>query len=161
MERSEQKKARRRINFFDIVIVLVLLLVVAAAYLLTHRNDSPAAVVVTRTYQVELPELEEGIEQYVSVGDPVTDNIKNYSAGTVKNVEVKPYETDVLDEENGVLRRSPVEGMVTLVLTIEADTVETDKSVDTTGGYTLRTGAGASLTAGSMSAAGYILSVSR
>lgn len=157
----EEQKKRRRINFFDIVIVLVLLLAVAAAYLLTHRNDSPAAVVVPRTYQVELPELEEGIEQYVSVGDPVTDNIKNYGAGTVKSIEVRPCVTDVLDEETGVLRRSPVEGQITLVLTIEADTVETDKSIETTGGYTLRTGAGASLTAGSMSAAGYILAVSR
>lgn len=158
----EQKKARRRPNFFDILIVILLLLVVLAAYWLSHRSAAPTAVVTTRTYTVELAQLKSGMEAYVAVGDPVTDNVKNYDVGTVTAVEVRPYTTNKsLDEEAGTYRQAPVEGWVNVVLTIEVDTTETDASVDTVSGYTLRTGAVGSFTAGSLSSGGVILDVSR
>ena len=157
----EQTKRRRRPNFFDLLIILVILAAVMVAYFLSHRTASPSTAVVRRTYTVEMPRLAPGIEDYVSVGDPVTDNVKNYAVGTVQDVEVRPCITEVLDEESGTLRQAEVEGYVTLVLIIEADTVETDKTIDTVSGYTLRTGGSVSFTAGSMSASGNILSVSR
>lgn len=158
----EQKKARRRPNFFDILIVVLLLLVVLAAYWLSHRSAAPTAVVVPRTYTVELIQLKAGMEDYVAVGDPVTDNVKNYDVGTVKAVEVRPYTTDEsLDEEAGTYHQTPVEGWVNVLLTIEVDTVETENSVDTLSGYTLRTGVTGSFTAGTLSSRGVILDVSR
>ncbi len=158
----EQKKARKRPNFFDLLIVILLLLVVAAAYWLSHRSAAPTAVVIPRTYMVELIRLQEGMEEYVAVGDPVTDNVKNYDVGTVKAVEVLPYTTgESLDEEAGMYRQAPVEGWVNVLLTVEVDTVETDSTVDTLSGYTLRTGATGSFTAGTLSSRGVILDVSR
>lgn len=157
----EQKKPRRRPNFFDLLIVLLLLAVVVVAYLLSHDSASTAKDVISRTYTVELPRLEAGMENYVSVGDAVTDNVKNYAVGTVTNVEVRPTTSTVLDEENNLFRQAPVEGQVTVVLTIAVDTVETDASVDTLSGYTLRTGATVSFTAGRLYASGNILEVSR
>ncbi len=159
---QEQKKARRRPNFFDILIIVLLLLVVAVAYFLSHDSASPAKTVISRTYTVQLTDLEEGMEQYVSVGDPVTDNVKNYDVGTVTAVEVEPYTSNkALDEEAGVYRQAPVEGRVNVLLTIEVDTIETESNVDTLSGYTLRTGMVVSLTAGQLSSRGNILEVSR
>ena len=156
----EPKKTRRRPNFFDILFVLLIVAVAAAAYLLSH-NGSSQANTVRRAYVVEMNGLQEGMEDYVAPGDAVTDNVKNYDIGTVTKVEVIPYTIPVLDEEAGVLRQVPVEGQISLHLTIEADTVETDNSINTVSGYTLRTGVAVSCTAGQLSSAGHILSVQR
>lgn len=157
----EQKKTRRHPNFFDILIIVLLLAVVAVAYFLSHDASSPTAVVISRTYTVELTQLEAGMEQYVSVGDPVTDNVKNYDVGTVTAVEVRPCTSRILDEEQGMYRQAPVEGQVNVVLTVQVDTVESDSAVDTLSGYHLRTGQVVSLTAGQLSSQGNILTVSR
>lgn len=157
----EQKKPRKRLNFFDLLIVLLLLAVVAVAYLLSHDSTPTAKNIIPRTYTVELPRLELGMKDYVSVGDTVTDNIKNYAIGTVTDIELQPSTNTVLDEEHEIFRQAVLNDRVTLVLTIEVDTVETDSAVDTLSGYTLRTGTSVSLTAGQLYAAGTVLSVSR
>lgn len=156
----EQKAKRIRPNFFDIVFIVLILLAAALAYFLSHR-DAAVQEVTRRTYQLELTHLEESMQDRVAVGDTVVDNIKNYGMGTVTAIEVYPYTDRANDEENGIIRQTPVDGYVTLLLTVEADTVEGEKEIATTDGYVLRTGTSVSCTAGALAATGYVLTVER
>lgn len=157
---EENKITRRRPNLFDGLFILLLAAVAVVAFLLSHGgfggNDT-----VRRTYRVELRELDAEMVDYVAVGDQVTDNIKNYAMGTVTAIEVVPATKAVLDEEAGIVRQAPIEGKIMLHLTVEVDTVEDADSVDAVSGYTLRTGASVSCSAGQLSGSGYILSLER
>ncbi len=156
----EQKK-RRRINFFDLLFVVIILAVAVAAYFLSHGSDTQGGKTVTRSYTLELTNLQENMAEYVAVGDTVTDNVRNYDLGTVTEVQVQPCETTVVDEEAGVVRQATLDGYITLVLTITVDTVETDSQITTDSGYTLRTGTAVSCSVGSLTASGYILTIER
>lgn len=155
------KKTRKRPNFFDILIILLVLLVAVAAYFLSHRDGTQGKEVITRSYTIELMDLDARMADTVAVGDQVTDNIKNYEIGTVTAVEAYPYEVGVVDEAAGVTRQVVMPGRIVLLLTVECDTVETEKEVNTVSGYTLRTGTSVSVSAGELTAGGYILSMER
>ena len=156
----EETKKRRRPNLFDILIIVLVLAAVAVAYILSHDGFSQKTV-TTRSYLLELADLPQGMEDSVHVGDTVTDNIKNYEIGTVTGIELIPSTNQVLDEDGGVFRPAPVDGLVTLLLTIEVPTVETEQSIDTVSGYTLRVGAQTSCSVGALRAAGYIVALDR
>lgn len=153
-------KTRKHPNFFDILIVLLLILVAGAAWVISHRDNTQGEAVLRR-YTIELTDLEETMADSVQVGDKVTDNIKNYDIGTVAGVEVLPYTQGVVDEENAVIRQQPMPGSIRLLVTVECLTVEGEKEIATTSGYTLRTGTSVSISAGELTSGGYILTVER
>lgn len=153
-------KTRKHPNFFDILIILLLVLIAVAAYFVSHRDNTTQEVGM-RSCTIELTDLEESMADSVAVGDQVTDNIKNYEIGTVTAVEVQPYTQGVVDEENAVLRQQATPGRIKLLVTVECPTVESEKEVATTGGYTLRTGTAVSVSAGKLTGAGYIVYVER
>ena len=155
------KQTKKHPNFFDILIILLVLLVAVAAYLLSHRNGAQSKEVVTRSCTIELMDLDERMADAVAVGDTVMDNIKNYEIGTVTAVETCPYEAGAVDEASGVTRQVAVPGRIVLLLTVECDTVETEKEIATVSGYTLRTGISVSCSVGELTAGGYILSLER
>lgn len=157
----EQKKQRRHPNFFDIIFVVVILAVAVAAYLISHDSGTRGQATVSRSYILELTQLQEGMESCVAVGDTVTDNIKNYEIGTVTDIQVVPYTSAATDEEAGVVKQAAMQGYISLQLTIEADTVETESEISTVSGYTLRVGASVSCTVGSLKGSGYILQLDR
>lgn len=154
------KKTKKHPNFFDILIILLVLLVAVAAYFLSHRDGGQGSV-VTRSYTIELMDLEEHMLDAVAVGDEVTDNVKNYEMGTVTAVESYPYKVSVVDEETGMTRQVETPGRYVLLLTVECPTVETEKEINTVSGYTLRTGTAVSCSVGELTSAGYILSLER
>ena len=153
-------KTRKHPNFFDILIVLLLILVAGAAWVISHRDNTQGEAVLRR-YTIELTDLEETMADSVQVGDKVTDNIKNYDIGTVAGVEVLPYTQAVVDEENAVIRQQPTPGSIRLLVTVECLTVEGEKEIATTSGYTLRTGTSVSISAGELTSGGFILAVER
>ena len=110
---------------------------------------------------VELLDFQENMLDSIQPGDKVTDNVKNLPMGTVTAVEVLPSQIQVLDEENGIIRQAERPGRYTLNVTIQAETVETETSIETVGGYVLRVGSFTSCTAGGTTGSGYILTVER
>jgi hypothetical protein len=154
------EKAKRHPNFFDILLILVILLAAAAAYLLSHQG-ADSATLRTRTYQLELQGLKTTMADAVQVGDTATDTVKNLALGTVTAVEVQPYTAAVTDEEAGIVRQTEVPDYVTLCLTLEVETTETDSQISTTSGYVLRTGTSVSAAIGDLVASGYILEIQR
>ncbi len=154
----ERKKFR--VSGIDVVFVVLILAVVLGAYWLIHR-DGGDAVPRKRSYVIELTELDASMADAVAVGDTVTDNVKNYHMGTVTDVTVTAAVADVLDEESGILREAEVPGKITLLVTVEADTTETDQTITTTGGFDLRIGTSVSCSVGGLTATGFIVGLDR
>jgi hypothetical protein len=154
------EKAKRHPNFFDILLILLILLAAAGAYLLSHQGTD-SATLRTRTYRIELQGLRSSMADALQPGDTATDTVKNLDLGTITAVEVQPYTVGVTDEEAGVVRQVEMEDYVTLWITLEVETTETDSQISTTSGYVLRTGTSVSVAAGDLVASGYILDVER
>lgn len=154
------EKKKLRPNLIDIVLILLVFAVVLVAWILVHGDDS-ANDAVTRNYVVELINLSPDMADCVSVGDKVTDNVKNYDIGTVVGLEVTPYIVTALNEETGIYQTTEVPGKITLLVTIEADTTESEKEISTVSGYELRVGTSVSCTVGKLTAAGYIIGLDR
>ena len=155
----EERKKRLRINFFDIAIIILILLVAGAAYLLSH-NDGGAEV-ISRSYVVELQNLDASMADCVQIGDAVTDSVKNYPIGTVTDIAVTPYRIISNDLQNGAVRETEVPGKISLLLTVQVDTTETQRDITTLSGYVLRTGTGVSCQVGKLVSKGYILKIDR
>jgi hypothetical protein len=154
------EKAKRHPNFFDILLILLILLVAAAAYFISHQGTD-SATLRTRTYRIELQGLRSSMADALQPGDTATDTVKNLDLGTITAVEVQPYTVAVTDEEAGVVRQVEMEDYVTLWITLEVETSETDSQISTTDGYVLRTGTTVYIAAGDLVASGYILDVER
>lgn len=153
------EKKKRRPNLIDIVFLLLIVGLVMVAYFLIHGSDEETTV--TRSYVVELTELYPDMADAVSVGDKVTDNVKNYDLGVVTEVVVTPYTVTSMDEETGIIRETEVPGKITLLLTIEVETTETEQKIATISGYELRIGTAVSCTVSGLTASGYIIGLER
>jgi len=159
MDQEQAKTKKKRPNLFDVIFIVLILVVAVGAYFLVHGTGGEETTL--RTYVIELTGLREGMESSVAVGDTVTDTVKNYGMGTVTATEVVPYEETTIDAENGVYRQIDVAGYVTLRLTVEAETTETEKEITTAGGYAIRTGTAVNCSVGTLVSSGYILEVQR
>lgn len=155
------KNKRKHPNFFDIIFVVLIVAVALAAYALSHRESAAVAETTLRSYVVELAGLEPEMADCVAVGDSVTDNIKNYSIGTVTNVEVRPQTTYAPDEEAGIIRETEVPGKINLYVTVEAQTIDGEKQITTDSGYVLQSGKTISCSLGSLTSGGYIVELQR
>lgn len=155
------EKKKRHPNWIDIVFVVLIAAVALTAYWLSHNQSDATEQVVSRTYVLELTELEPAMAESIQVGDKVIDNVKNYDIGVVTGLEIIPAAITVLDEESGVYRLSELPGKVTALVTIEADTLESVSDISTVSGYSLRVGTRVSCTVGELTASGYILSLER
>lgn len=155
------EKKKRHPNWIDIAFIVLLVAVVAVAYILSHSDSAATVETVKRSYVVELTNLDPHMADCLTVGDKVTDNVKNYDIGTVTALEVVPYENLCMDEEDGVMRAAQIPDKITLQVTIEADTTETERQIATASGYTLRVGTSVSCTIGQLTAAGYIIGLDR
>ncbi len=155
-----EAKKRYHPNFFDILIVAVILLLAAGAWFISHRGDAVAKT-MPRTYVLEVSGLQSGMEAPIVPGCSVTDNIRNYDIGVVTAVEEVPSLSAVFDETSGTVRQTPTPNETTLLVTIQADTVESEKNVSTKSGYDLKVGKNVSCTIGGVICSGYILEVER
>ena len=153
-------KKHRQLNLFDVLFVLLILIFVIVAYMLSHGGISRQET-ITRNYLLELADLPDGMQDSVSIGCQVEDNVKNYELGIVTAIEIIPSTGSVLDEETRTIQQAVKPDQLTLLLTIQVDTVETEDTSDTVSGYPLRVGRFVSCTAGSLTASGYILAVDR
>ncbi len=157
----EETKKRRRPNLFDILFIVLILAVAAVAWYVSREDGQIQAETRTRTYLLELSDMDESMARYVAVGDKVKDNVKNFDMGAVTAIEVVQATGQVVDEEARVVRQSPREDRVLILLTVEAETTETNTTVSTVGGYSLRVGKSVSCTVGQLTSPGYILAVER
>lgn len=152
---------RKHPNFFDIIFLVLIAAVALTAYVLSHQESAAVAETTLRSYVVELSALKPEMANCVAVGDSVTDNVKNYAIGTVTKVEVLPHTVYTIDENAGIIRETEVPEIITLYVTIEAQTIEGKTQITTDSGYQLQVGARISCSVGSLTGSGYIVGLQR
>lgn len=152
-------KKKFKINIFDIVIVAIVVVVAVVAYKFTHKE----VAIETKTiqYTFELTDNPEGFTELISVGDEITDNIKNYYMGKVVSVEKTPYTKLVEDFETGTYKEAVVEGRETAIITLEAPVTENNGNLNVNGYYTVKAGLEVAAKGHGYAGRGFILSVDR
>ena len=69
------EKKKFKINFFDVVIILIVICVGAGLYVFTHRDTTVETKKLT--YMIEINKATPGLENYIRIGDDLTENTKN------------------------------------------------------------------------------------
>ena len=154
-------KKIKRPNFIDIAFLVVIAAVALAAYFVSHQDSEAVASTVERNVVIEITEVAPEAADAIVSGDVATEITKNQILGTVTSVEVTAMYEEVFDEESGICRRAEVPGMVTLLVSIEADTLENDSQISSAGGFPLRIGTGVMCTIGGFYGTGHIVGVER
>lgn len=154
-----ENKKKFKINFFDIVIILIVVCVGAGVYFFTHK--SPVAATKKLTYVVELNKTTPGLEDYIRIGDDLTENTKNYNMGKVVDVETVPYSKITPDYENNAYVDSVDPYYSTVLITVEADVTETASSYAVDGQYVVRAGTEVFVKGEGYAGEGYIVKINR
>ena len=126
-------KRKLRFNGVD---VLLILMIAAAAFVLLYvfvfsdrgSDVQSGSDTVKIQYVVQLQNLDARFSESVRRGQAVEDAITRKSVGTVVGVETQDFEKVVFDYDTGREVVSRAEDRITLLVTIEADAVETDQA---------------------------------
>lgn len=156
---SKNKKIFGIINFFDIIIILVVVCVAAGLYLFTNKE----VVVETKplVYTLEITDLPTGFSENISVGDNLTDNVKNYHMGKVVKAEAVPSTKITNDYTNSKIVESVVPERENVIITVEANVTESESDFKVDGSYVVKAGKEVSIKGPGYAGVGYILTVER
>lgn len=108
------------INVFDLVIVLACAALVYGAYLFSAPQQVVAESGTRIQFTIELRERPTGFYQQIEPGATVIDSVRGSAIGTVVRAYGTPFLRDVPDEENNIIRRTPVEGREFTYIVVEA-----------------------------------------
>ena len=152
-------KKKFKVNVFDIVIIVIVLVIAVFAYRFTHKESAIETKMVQYTF--EITDNPEGFTDLISVGDDITDNIKNYYMGKVISVEKIPYTDLFQDVETGTYKESIVEGRETAIVTVEAPVTENNGNLNVNGYYLVKAGLEVAAKGPGYAGRGFILSIDR
>ncbi|MCQ4727040.1 DUF4330 domain-containing protein [Anaerotignum faecicola] len=152
-------KKKFKINLFDIVLIIIVLAAILVGYKFTHKE----VAVETKTirYTFELTDNDEGFTDLISVGDEITDNIKNYYMGRVVDVKKVPYTELVDSQELGKVVETEIPGRETAIVTVEANVTENGPDLKVNGYFTVKGGLEIAVKGLGYAGRGYILTVER
>lgn len=153
------EKKKFKINFFDVVIILIVICVGAGLYVFTHRDTTVETKKLT--YMIEINKATPGLENYIRIGDDLTENTKNYNMGKVAAVETIPYTKLTPDYENNVFRDSVDPTCETVLITVEANVTESPSGFAVDGQYVVRAGTEIFVKGEGYAGEGYIVKVNR
>ncbi len=154
---SENKKFK--FNFFDIVIVLIVICVGVGLYVFTHRNTTVDTKKLT--YVIELNKTTPGLENYIRIGDDLTENTKNYNMGKVVDFETTQYTKITPDYINNIFKDSVDPTSDTVLITVEADVTESESAFAVDGQFIVRAGTEIFVKGEGYAGEGYIVKVIR
>jgi len=137
----EQK--RRLFSGFDVAVVLLVLLGVFAWLFVINRAPQVEEPTFDgyATFYIEVANLWPDRVEVVQIGDRLLEGAQHRPIGRVVNIETRPHEVWMEDEETQTIRWEPVEGRVVMVLTVETEVRETDRDVLAEGEVPIKGGA--------------------
>lgn len=153
------EKKKFKINFFDVIIILIVICVGAGLYIFTHRDTTVDTKKLT--YMIELNKTTPGLEDYIRVGDDLTENTKNYNMGKVVDFETVPYTKLTPDYENNIFRDSVDPTCDTVRITVEANVTESASAYAVDGQFVVRAGTEIFVKGEGYAGEGYIVKVMR
>ena len=150
------------INPVDVVIAAGAVIFISWAVLVFSAPQTvtakPGDVIIR--YTVELTEKEAGFHKKINAGAALYDSVKGYAIGTITEVYALPYREDAPDEENGIFRRAPVDGLEFVYIVAEASAQITDAAV-TVGQYDIFVNKEVFVKSKTFAGPGYIIAVER
>ena len=124
-------KRKLRFNAIDAIIILAVAAVLfVLLYIFVFDKDNgqtSASDFKPIQYTIMIQNIDEANSNIIKVGQPVTDAIKKKSIGTVVGVQVAGMTQTSFNYETEKEVYSPVEGRVSLKVTIEGDAEVTDR----------------------------------
>ncbi|MCL2379114.1 MAG: DUF4330 family protein [Defluviitaleaceae bacterium] len=108
------------INPVDVLLIIALVLLVWGAYIIAQPQTVTADGGRLVRYTFELAARPAGFYQDIEVGLPAYYGHQNWWIGTIVDVYSSPFLFDAPDEEAGIIRRVPVEGLEFTYIVIEA-----------------------------------------
>lgn len=144
MSKHAEKKPGWRLNLFD-GIVIALAAVVGGVLLWSQLwpANAPTALGSAATeirYTIRLQRVVPGMGDFVSPGDLLEDNIKNYALGMVVSSESMPSTRAIFSEEDNAYHTKEVPGYDDVDIVIASTATIDDEEILLDGGYTLRVG---------------------
>lgn len=155
-----ENKKKFKINFFDIVIILIIVCVGAGVYLFMNK-DTAVSNTKKLTYKIELTNTTPDLEDYIRIGDDLTENTKNYNMGKVVDFETIPYTKLTPDYENNMFADSVDPSHNTVLITVEANVTESASAYAVDGQFVVRAGTEIFVKGEGYAGEGYIVSVMR
>lgn len=151
---------KAKFNVMDGLIILVLVMAIAlGGYLLLGMKESGAITQNTKvSVTVELKAKDADFAKIPQVGDKVSIGVKEKMQTVVTAVEAVPAKTIGYDTVNGIAMESEVPGKYDVLITVEADGVETNDKV-TIDDVAARVGEEAAMKSKNWAGLGYIVVV--
>ena len=110
-------------------LALVVVLVFAAVQFSVPRQVAARPGAVPVRFTIELGEqrtsgeprlIEAGFHERIRTGEPLFDSLRGLHIGTIVDVYARPFQVAAFDEDAGMLRRAPVEGLEYVYIVVEA-----------------------------------------
>lgn len=128
---KSEMKLFGKLHIVDILWALILVLLVFAAVQFSIPTEVSARQGdITIRYTIELGErvgqdgrrrlARTGFHENIRVGETVFDGINGQNIGTIVQVYALPFLIDTFDEDEGVIRRVPVDGFEYVYIVVEA-----------------------------------------
>ncbi len=156
------KKLFGRFNVFDVVIItLILIVAVGVLGFYYIRKTKVITKGVKTVYTLELIDNPLGFAKLVKEGDNIKDSIKNYNMGTVIKVEKTPNTKILNDLVNDVIIEKETPDRERVVLTVEANVVDSGTDLLVDNQYDIRVGKDIYVKGPRYGGVGYILSIQR
>lgn len=155
-------KKQYRINFFDVAIVAIVIVVAIVAVGMYMANQKKVVNKSTKmTYSLELIDNPVGFSNLIQEGDSIKDSEKNFNMGKIIGVEVTDYTRVLNDLENEIIVETIVPNRERVVLTVEADVVDTGSELLVDNQYAIRVGRDVYVKGPQYGGIGYIISIDR
>lgn len=156
------KKLFGRFNVFDVVIItLIVIVAVGVLGFYYIRKTKVITKGVKTVYTLELIDNPLGFAKLVKEGDNIKDSIKNYNMGTVIKVEKTPNTKVLNDLVNDVIIEKETPDRERVVLTVEANVVDSGTDLLVDNQYDIRVGKDIYVKGPRYGGVGYILSIQR
>ena len=143
------EKKRRLFNGFDIAIALIVLLGALVWFFVINRApevEAPTFADNRAVYWVEVTSLTAEQVASIQIGVNLLEGAQHIPIGRIIDIEVRPHEVRVNDNQTHTISFLPIPDRYTVVLTIETQVVETDREILAEGQHAIRGGSGLNFT---------------
>ena len=127
-------------------IIIDLFLVAAAVFFMMAAlkfsapetvSAKPGDIVIRCT--IELKEKQVGFHKKVEMGVTLYDNVKGYIVGKIIDVYALPYREPAFDEDTGIIRSAPIDGLESVYIVVET-TAQISETTTSIGQYDIAVG---------------------
>lgn len=154
---DKQYRLFGKLSLLDLLLAVLVVCVAVGGQMLTRTTAAQSGQALTFT--VELSRQEEGFSQQIHIGQALYDNLKGIYLGQIAAVEATPYLGSSDDLTAGVRRQAPVEGLESVLVTVQATGAQKTGPSTVVNDYELAVGKEMFVRSADFSCSGYCVSM--